>query len=283
MFGLCALPSALSNPVLYVEENSAFYRGQSLALMRCLCRPSWACFFLFLLFPYLLSATSLSPVEVKSFFSYLGFAAAPGFVHNWLTRLQQGWSGASLVSFLYPVLKLAKNRRTGASLDFLPRTSLPLPLKGEGPGIVCLGFVGFALLIYNRLTRLQQGRFGGWLVFAPYSASKTAHRATQALVWFSPFFPPAFLLRQSRQILLQLVIHRLLDGADRVKKIPISHQACLCFYLRGLRVDQSLLFQLPYVFCNRVSAHASVLAYAPDAGPAMVRFSVLTENQIGVD
>lgn len=168
-------------------------------------------------------------------------------------------------------------------MDFLPRTSLPLPLKGEGPGIVCLGFVGFALLIYNRLTRLQQGRFGGWLVFAPYSASKTAHRATQALVWFSPFFPPAFLLRQSRQILLQLVIHRLLDGADRVKKIPISHQACLCFYLRGLRVDQSLLFQLPYVFCNRVSAHASVLAYAPDAGPAMVRFSVLTENQIGVD
>ena len=90
MFRLCALPSALSNPVLYVEENSAFYRGQSLALMRCLCRPSWACFFLFLLFPYLLSATSLSPVEVKSFFSYLGFATAPGFVHNWLTRLQQG-------------------------------------------------------------------------------------------------------------------------------------------------------------------------------------------------
>ena len=196
MFGLCALPSALSNPVLYVEENSAFYRGQSLALMRCLCRPSWACFFLFLLFPYLLSATSLSPVEVKSFFSYLGFAAAPGFVHNWLTRLQQGWSGASLVSFLYPVLKLAKNRRTGASLDFLPRTSLPLPLKGEGPGIVCLGFVGFALLGHSCLTRLQQGRFGGWLVFAPYSASKAAHRATRSRVWLSPLFPRTFLLWQ---------------------------------------------------------------------------------------
>ena len=237
-----------------------------------------------LIFPFLpfFCPPVLSPAWM-GWLSPIPFRRCPGFAHNWPTRLQQGWSGASLVSFLYPVLKLAKNRRTGASLDFLPRTSLPLPLKGEGPGIVCLGFVGFALLIYNRLTRLQQGLFRASLVSFPYSASKTAHRATQALVWFSPFFPPAFLLRQSRQILLQLVIHRLLDGADRVKKIPISHQACLCFYLRGLRVDQSLLFQLPYVFCNRVSAHACVLANPPDTGPAMVRFSVLTENQIGVD
>ena len=119
MFRLCALPSALSNPVLYVEENSAFYRGQSLALMRCLCRPSWACFFLFLLFPYLLSATSLSPVEVKSFFSYLGFAAAPGFVHNWVTLAQQGLSGVSLVSFPYLAVKTAHNA-SRAEFSFSP-------------------------------------------------------------------------------------------------------------------------------------------------------------------
>ena len=237
-----------------------------------------------LIFPFLpfFCPPVLSPAWM-GWLSPIPFRRCPGFAHNWPTRLQQGWSGASLVSFLYPVLKLAKNRRTRASLDFLPRTSLPLPLKGEGPGIVCLGFVGFAPLGHSCLTRLQQGRFGGWLVFAPYSASKTAHRATQALVWFSPFFPPAFLLRQSRQILLQLVIHRLLDGANRVKKIPISHQACLCFYLRGLRVDQSLLFQLPYVFCNRVSAHACMLANASDAGPALVRFSILAENQVGIE
>ncbi len=237
-----------------------------------------------LIFPFLpfFCPPVLSPAWM-GWLSPITFRRCPGFAHNWPTRLQQGWSWASLVSFLYPVLKLAKNRRTGASLDFLPRTSLPLPLKGEGPGIVCLGFVGFAPLGHSCLTRLQQGRFGGWLVFAPYSASKTAHRATQALVWFSPFFPPAFLLRQSRQILLQLVIHHLLDGADRVKKIPISHQVCLCFYLRGLRVDQSLLFQLPYVFCNRVSAHACVLANPPDTGPALVGFSVLAEDYVGID
>ena len=128
MFRLCALPSALSNPVLYVEENSAFYRGQSLALMRCLCRPSWACFFLFLLFPYLLSATSLSPVEVKSFFPYLGFAAAPGFVHNWLTRLQQGRYGAPLVSFPYLALKIA-HRAVHGLFRFSP---LPVPLFPYG-------------------------------------------------------------------------------------------------------------------------------------------------------
>lgn len=168
-------------------------------------------------------------------------------------------------------------------MDFLPRTSLPLPLKGEGPGIVCLGFVGFAPLGHSCLTRLQQGRFGGWLVFAPYSASKTAHRATQALVWFSPFFPPAFLLRQSRQILLQLVIHRLLDGANRVKKIPISHQACLCFYLRRFRINESLLFKLPNVLGNRVSAHACVLADPSNAGPALVGFPVLAEDYVGID
>ena len=47
---------------------------------------------------------------------------------------------------------------TGASLDFLPRTSLPLPLKGEGRGIAFLGFVGFALLVHNWLTLAQRGR-----------------------------------------------------------------------------------------------------------------------------
>ena len=36
--------------------------------------------------------------------------------HNRLTLAQQGGFAASLVSFPYPVLKLVKNRRTGASL-----------------------------------------------------------------------------------------------------------------------------------------------------------------------
>jgi hypothetical protein len=99
----------------------------------------------------------------------------------------------------------------------------------------------------------------------------------------SPFFPNALWVWQSYQIPLQLVFHCFLDGPDRVTQIPVPHQACLGFYFCRLCVNQSLLFQLPYVFCNRVSAHACVLANPPDTGPALMRFPVLAENQVGVD
>ena len=134
-----------------------------------------------LIFPFLpfFCPPVLSPAWM-GWLSPIPFRRCPGFAHNWPTRLQQGWSGASLVSFLYPVLKLAKNRRTGASLDFLPRTSLPLPLKGEGPGIVCLGFVGFAPLGHSCPTWLQQGGEPASLVSFPTWLSKPhtgPHRA----------------------------------------------------------------------------------------------------------
>ena len=127
-------------------------------------------------------------VSILSKLSFGGFYLCRTNLHRGLTLAQQGWSGASVVSLPYPALKTAHRVAQGRVWFFLPRTSLPLPLKGEGPGIVCLGFVGFAPLGHSCLTRLQQGRFGGWLVFAPYSASKTAHRATQSRVWFHRFF-----------------------------------------------------------------------------------------------
>ena len=78
---------------------------------------------------------------------------------------------------------------TGASLDFLPRTSLPLPLKGEGRGIV---FLGLALLVHSWATLAQQGLFGASLVSFPYPAHKIAHRLSQGRVWFLPSFSPTF-------------------------------------------------------------------------------------------
>ena len=105
--------------------------------------------------------------------------------------------------------------RTGASLVFLPKTNSPLPLKGEGRSVAFLWFVGVftqrnpvlfrrkdgyfvsegfsrqlpvATAGHNWLTRLQQGRSGALLVSLPYLASKTAHRATQGRVWFSPAY-----------------------------------------------------------------------------------------------
>ena len=97
-----------------------------------------------------------------------------------------------------------------------------------------------------------------------------------------PFFLGVFLLRQSCQVLFQLVIHRLLDGANGESQRAVSHFSGLSSHLRGFCIDQSLLFQLPYVFCNGVGAHACVLANPPDTGPALMRFSVLAENQVGV-
>ena len=97
---------------------------------------------------------------------------------------------ASVVSLPCP-----QNRtqgRTGASSFFLPRTSSPLPLKGEGQDFAHLWGFGFSLAValatagHNRATLAQQGRCGASMVSLPYLASKTAHRATQGRVWFWP-------------------------------------------------------------------------------------------------
>ena len=79
---------------------------------------------------------------------------------------------------------------TGASLVFLRRTSLPLPLKGEGRGIV---FLGLALLVHSWATLAQQGLFGASLVSFPYPAHKIAHRLSQDRVLvFTVFFSHLF-------------------------------------------------------------------------------------------
>lgn len=129
MFRLCALPSALSNPVLYVEENSAFYRGQSLALMRCLCRPSWACFFLFLLFPYLLSATSL-PSRGEIVFLVPGLCRCPRIRPQLAHTAPTGpvWGSTGVVPLFG-----SQNRTQGRTRAFslFPSTCSTFPLRGK--------------------------------------------------------------------------------------------------------------------------------------------------------
>ena len=68
------------------------------------------------------------------------------------------------MSFPYPASKTAHKAAQGR-VWFLPRTNLPLPLKGEGLGII---LVGFALLAHNRATLAQQGRSGASLVSFSY-------------------------------------------------------------------------------------------------------------------
>ena len=158
-----------------------------------------------LIFPFLpfFCPPVLSPAWM-GWLSPIPFRRCPGFAHNWPTRLQQGWSGASLVSFLHPVLKLAKNRRTGASLDFLPRTSLPLPLKGEGLDIAFLWGFGFSLAVAFGNCWPQLGHAGptgpvrgfSGVVPLPGSHNRTQGRTGPNLV--SPSFLGVLLLRKSR-------------------------------------------------------------------------------------
>ena len=98
--------------------------------------------------------------------------------HNWLTLAQQGLSGALLVSVSLPWSKNLTQGHTEPNSFFCSKNEFTPPPKGEGLAIVFLGFAEFALLVYNRLTRLQQGPFGASLVSFYYSAFKTAHRAT---------------------------------------------------------------------------------------------------------
>ena len=122
-------------------------------------------------------------------FTRLGSAAVPEFAHNWPTRLQQGLLGTLVVLLPYPAPKTAHRAAQGRVWFFSSKTSLPLPLKGEGRGIAFLGFVGFALLVHNWVTLAQQGRSRALLVSLPYPTSKIAHRATQERVWHPFPFP----------------------------------------------------------------------------------------------
>ena len=140
--------------------------------MRCLCRPGWACSFLFLLF--LAFPANLSPSENGIGFLAPGVCRCPRIRsqlgHTPPTGPVWGFAGVAL-----PLLGLQNRTQghTGASLGFLSRTNSPLPLKGEGLDIACLGFVESALLVHNWLTRLQQGLFGAALVSLPTWLSKS--------------------------------------------------------------------------------------------------------------
>ena len=103
---------------------------------------------------------------------------------------------ASVVSLPCP-----QNRtqgRTGASSFFLPRTGLPLPLKGEGRDFAHLWGFGFSLAVAfgNRWPQLAHtgptGRVWGYAGALPYSAPKTAHGGTQGRVWVHHFFLERF-------------------------------------------------------------------------------------------
>ena len=64
-----------------------------------------------------------------------------------------------------------------AEFGFLSRTNSPLPLKGEGLDIACLGFVESALLVHNWGTLAQQGRSGGFGGVVSLPRPLTGHKS----------------------------------------------------------------------------------------------------------
>ena len=111
------------------------------------------------------------------------------------TRALHGFHRARLGLWWCRFLTLSSNRpriaAQGRVWFFLPRTSLPLPLKGEGRDFVHLWSFGFSLAVAcgNCWSQLaQQGQSRALLMSLPYPASKTAHRATPGRVWFYRLF-----------------------------------------------------------------------------------------------
>lgn len=168
---------------------------------------------------------------------------------------------------------------TGQFFSFLPCPGsflCPSPVEGG---------TGFRLSWIHQVcsARLQAAHVGptgpvwGFAGVISLSAPQNRTQGHTGASFVSPLFPNALWVWQSCQIPLQLVLHSFLDGSDRVEKIPVPHQACLCFYLRRFRINESLLFQLPYVLGNGISAHAGMLADPPDAGPTLMGFPILAE------
>ena len=80
-----------------------------------------------------------------------------------------------------------------------------------------------------------------------------------------------------------MVVDGFLNGTNGELQGAIPHLARFRAYLSGFYVDELPFFKLANVFGHRVGAHARVLANPPDAGPALMRFPVLAEDQVGVD
>lgn len=136
---------------------------------------------------------------------------------------------------------------------------------------------------HNWLTRPQRGGEPVSIVSFPHPDPKIAHRATQGRVWDSLPFSGVLLLGQSCQVLLQLAINCLLDGANSKSQCPVPHLARFSAHLGWFHINEPFVLQLPNILCNRVGAHSSGLANAPDAGPTLMRFPVLAENQVGIN
>ena len=129
MFGLCALPSAFSKPVLSAKKDSLFHRVHPGLQCAALAGPAGSAFlFLPAPCPFCLN---FHQREARCFSAGKdGYFVSEGFsrqlplataAHNCPTRLQRGGEPVSIVSFPHPDPKIAHRaaqRRVWLSLSF---------------------------------------------------------------------------------------------------------------------------------------------------------------------
>ena len=138
--------------------------------------PSGPAFFFFCLSP--VSLNRLSPSGDALVSSHLGLATAPGFAHNWVTRLQQGWSGAWVVLPPYPALMTGTKIAAQGQVCFSPQNELTPPPKGGGAGY-CFS-LGVRVLLGSCL----------WQLLAT-TGSRWPNRACSGLRWCRSPTPPS--------------------------------------------------------------------------------------------
>lgn len=178
-----------------------------------------------------------SPSYGKTFFLSPRFASAPGFGHNWLSQLQQGRSGALLVSVSLLIPQNCKQGRTRAFS--CPGHVIPhFPLRGKAglfPKMRCPSLPDSLTTAPHGFNRVGT-RFTG--VRFLYPAPKIAHKPTQGRVSVSPSFSGTLFLWQRCQLLLQLVIYCLLNRPDGKLQGAVSHLAGLGAHLGWLHLDE---------------------------------------------
>ena len=195
--------------------------------MRCLCRTGRACFFLS---AFLLPVCSPSCVEGLAFshpvspLSRICSQLAHTGPTAPLTHL------AGVVSLPRPLTGLKSPHR--AEFGFSSQNESTPPPKGGGAGFcsslggrVLLGSCLWQLLATTGSRWLNRAGVGlRWCCFST-PPSNRPRIAAQGRVWFSPPFPGALLLRQPRKLAFQVVVDRLLDGADSELQGAIPHLA----------------------------------------------------------
>ena len=253
----------------------------SCASTRCLCRPCWACFFLFCLF--LASLNDFSPNGSNAGFHPPGFRRCPRIcpqlAHTPPTGPARNFGGVASLSG-------SQNRtqgRTGPSLVFLLQNKFTPPPKGGGAGYR-FSWVCWVCLACSQLAHAGPTgpvtRFAGVVPLLGSQIRTQGHTGPSS---FSASFLETPWSWQHYQVPLQVVIHCLLDGANSKSQCPVPHLARFSAHLGWFHINEPFVLQLPNILCNRVGTHSSGLANAPDAGPTLMRFPVLAENQVGIN